>query len=238
MIIAVIAFVVGINRLIDALIHSKKDRIVPNIIGKSIADSLDILSQLNLYLKKSGEEFNPNVPAGLIISQTPPASSIIKEGKAVNVIISSGGEVIFTPNLINQTVRSAQLILRKNGLDLGEQSEKYSIIFEKGKITSQEPPANTTVPKDALVNIVVSLGSPPEGMLLMPDFNGRNITEAQEWANQNGIIIKNINTVKDTISLEVENTIIKQTPESDNVITKEKPVEFWISVKEKSETTN
>lgn len=230
MIIGGIAFVVGMNRLIDALIHSKKDRIVPNLIGSNIADSLDVLSSMNLYLKKGAEEFNSDVPAGIIISQSPPAGSIIKEGKAVNVVVSVGGEVIFVPDLTNQTVRSAQLILRKNGLDLGEQDEKYSTVIEKGKIISQNPNPRTPIQKNGLVNIVVSLGTPPEGVLLMPDFIGKNITEAENWALQNGVQIKNVNRTKDTAI--TENTVVKQIPESDEVIEKNKTAEFWIATKE------
>ncbi|OQW98574.1 MAG: hypothetical protein BWK68_00435 [Elusimicrobia bacterium A5] len=228
LIIGGIAFVVGMNRLIDALIHSKKDRIVPNLIGINIADSLDVLSSMNLYLKKGGEEFNSNVPSGLIISQSPVAGSIIKEGKAVNVVVSVGGEVIFVPDLTNQTVRSAQLILRKNWLDLGEQDEKYSTVVEKGKIISQNPASRTSIAKNGLVNIVVSLGTPPEGILLMPYFLGKNIAEAENWANQNGVKIKSINKVKDSAILE--NTVVKQMPESDVVLGENKTVEFWIAV--------
>jgi len=230
LIIGGIAFVVGMNRLIDALIHSKKDRIVPNLIGSNIADSLDVLSSMNLYLKKGAEEFNSDVPAGIIISQSPPAGSIIKEGKAVNVVVSVGGEVIFVPDLTNQTVRSAQLILRKNGLDLGEQDEKYSTVIEKGKIISQNPNPRTPIQKNGLVNIVVSLGTPPEGVLLMPDFIGKNITEAENWALQNGVQIKNVNRTKDTAI--TENTVVKLIPESDEVIEKNKTAEFWIATKE------
>lgn len=225
-----IAFVVGLNRLIDALIHSKKDRIVPNIIGTNIADSLDMLSSMNLYLKKTGDDFNPDIPAGLIISQSPSAGSIIKEGKAVNVTVSAGGEIIFVPDLTNQTVRSAQLILRKNELDLGEQDEKYSSVIEKGKIISHNPDPRTSIAKNGLVNIVVSMGPPPEGILMMPDFLGKNITEAENWATQNRVQVKNVNRIKD-VTID-ENTVIKQVPKGDDVIEENKSVEFWIATKE------
>ncbi|MBI5573439.1 MAG: PASTA domain-containing protein [Elusimicrobia bacterium] len=234
LIIGGIAFAVGLNRLIDALIHSKKDRIVPKLIGINIADSLDVLSSINLYLKKGGEEFNSDVPAGLIISQSPVAGSVIKEGKAVNVVVSVGGEVIFVPDLANQTVRSGQLILRKNGLDLGEQDEKYSTVIEKGKIISQNPNPRTSLAKNGLVNIVVSLGTPPEGVLLMPDFLGKNITEAESWAQQFGVQIKNVNSVKDPAI--VENTVVKQMPESDIVLGENKTAEFWIAVRNTEQT--
>ncbi|MBN1383590.1 MAG: PASTA domain-containing protein [Elusimicrobia bacterium] len=228
-----VAGVIGVNRLINALIHSKTDRIVPNLIGKNINNALDMLSPLNLYLKKSNDEFHPDVPAGLIISQVPPSGSVIKEGKAVKVIVSAGREVIFVPDLTNQTVRSAQLILRKNTLDLGEHGERYSMIIEEDKIITQTPRPRTPIQKNGLVNIVVSLGLPPEGVTLMPDFMGRDISEAKEWAILNDVTIKNINRVKD--SSYTENTVIKQVPENDLVVDESQEIEFWIAVDESSE---
>ncbi|OGS45705.1 MAG: hypothetical protein A2539_08115 [Elusimicrobia bacterium RIFOXYD2_FULL_34_15] len=230
LIIAIVGFV-GLNRLIDALIHSKKDVIVPNLIGKNINDMLDTVSSLNLYIKKTGEDFNTELQAGLIISQSPVSGSVVKEGKAIKVIVSAGGEVIFVPDLTNQTIRSAQVMLRKNSLDLGEQDEKYSYTVEKGKIISQSPLARTSVRKDGLVNIIVSLGVPLEGTLLMPNFINKNSLEAEQWCVENGVIVKNTNMVSDPSI--ADNTIIKQMPEADAVINKGQSVEFWIASKPK-----
>ncbi|HAM39685.1 MAG TPA: hypothetical protein DCP53_09890 [Elusimicrobia bacterium] len=229
LIIAIIFFT-GLNRLIDALIHSKKDQIVPNIIGKNIVDALDTLSSLNLYLKKTGEVFNSELQAGLVISQTPVSGSIVKEGRAIKVIVSAGGEVIFVPDLTNQTVRSAQLILRKNSLDLGEQEERYSNNIAKGNIMSQNPMPRTSARKDGLVNIIVSHGPPPPGTILMPDFKGKSFFEAQEWCNNNDIIIQNIDMVNDP-TLE-QNSIIKHVPGTDMVISTGQPVRFWIATRQ------
>lgn len=225
-----IAVIIGFNRLINALIHSKTDRIVPNLIGKNITNALDMLSSLNLYLKKTNDEFHPDMPAGLIISQIPPAGSVIKEGKAVKVIVSTGREVIFVPDLINQTMRSAQLVLRKNSLDFGEQEERYSTAVEEGKIITHMPLPRSPIQKNGLVNIVVSLGPPPEGVTLMPDFISKDISEVKQWAGSKEIAIKSINKVKDPAY--TKNTVIKQMPESDIVVGENQPVEFWIAVDE------
>ena len=217
----------GDNRLINALVHSKAERVVPNLVGKSIVDGLNMASSINIYLQKTGDEFNSQIPAGLIISQSPPSGSIVREGKAIKVVVSAGGEVVYVPRLENETVRSAQMILRKSGLDLGEQSERYSIEIEKGKIMSQDPAANMPFQKHGLVNIVVSVGAPPEGMMLVPDFVGKSYMDADDWAKKNGITISNINKVND-LKASV-NTVLKQTPESGYAVDKNSAMELWIS---------
>jgi serine/threonine-protein kinase len=226
-ILLVFAFA-GFNRLINSLVHSKKEQIVPNMIGKSIVDALNITSQINIYIKKVGDEFNAEIPAGMIISQTPPAGNVVREGGVVKVVVSAGGEVVYVPNLAGETVRSAQLILRKSGLDLGEQSVKYSMTVERGKVISHDPQPNMPFHKNGLVNIVVSHGQPPEGTYLMPDFTGKNIIEAQDWARQNGIAVKNVTNVSD--SKYPSNSVIKQSPESDMPVDKNSGLEFWVAV--------
>jgi len=226
MILSVFAFW-GVNRLINALVHSKAERVVPNLVGRSIVDGLNMTSSLNIYIQKIGDDFNSEIPAGLILSQTPLPGSVIREGRVVKVVVSAGGEVVYVPRLEKENVRSAQLMLRKSGLDLGEQSEKYSLDVEKGMIISQDPAPNVPFQKNGLVNIVVSVGAPPAGMYLVPDFSGKSLVDAEDWANTNGITVKNLNKVNDTkYSL---NTVIKQMPESGSAIDKNTGLELWIS---------
>lgn len=220
--------VIGINRLINALIHSKAERVVPDLIGSSVIDALNTTSPLNIYIKKIGDEFNPEIPAGLIMSQTPPPGSIVKEDRVIKIVLSAGGEVVYVPELRGETVRSAQVILRHSGLDLGEQSVRYSTTVVKGRLLAQDPASNTAYQKNGLVNIVVSMGPPPPGTVLMPDFIGKDIALAEEWADNNEIFIKNISKVG---SFEFkENQVLTQQPAAGEIVSRTTEVEFCISI--------
>lgn len=225
-VLAVFAFW-GANRLINALVHTKAERVVPNLVGKSIVDGLNITSSMNIYIQKIGDDFNAAIPAGLIMSQTPLSGSIVREGKVIKVVVSAGGEVVYVPELENETVRSVQVLLRKSGLDLGEQSKKYSLDVEKGKIMSQDPSANMPFQRNGLVNIVVSMGTPPEGTFLVPDFTGKSVNVAEDWAKMNGLTIKSENKVSD--AKYSVNTVIKQSPESGSAVDKNSDIELWVS---------
>ncbi|OQA89716.1 MAG: Serine/threonine-protein kinase PK-1 [Elusimicrobia bacterium ADurb.Bin231] len=220
----------GFNRLINALVHHKKEVQVPNLTGKSIVDALHISSTMNLYIQKAGEDFNPLIPAGMIISQMPLPGSVVKEGKVIKVVISAGGEVVYVPKVIGETVRSAQLILRKEGLDLGEQTQKYSSDFGKGRVIAQYPVPNRSFPRGGMVNIIVSLGNVPQDKILVPDFTGRSIVEAEEWAFTYGISISSVGKVNDS-HLSV-NSIVRQVPDWGSAIDKTGCVELWISAPE------
>ena len=44
---------------------------------------------------------------------------------------------------------------------------------------SQDPAAGSSVDKDAVINITISDGLPPEGTVLMPDFINKDGAEAK-----------------------------------------------------------
>jgi serine/threonine-protein kinase len=234
LVLAVIAAAVyySFNAVMNSVIHSKKEIVLPDITGKSLIEAVEEMSALGMGLRKEGEEFNNNVPAGMVLRQAPPAGMNVREGKVIKVTISQGGEMIYVPDLKGQTVRAADISLKSSVLMIGEISRKYSVVKEKGIVLSQDPPAGSSVDKDAVINLVISDGIPPEGILLMPNFAGKKGTDAKEWA------------VKESITAEMKSepsaavlpgNIIRQYPEADTDISKFESVTFYVAAETKSE---
>ena len=82
---------------IEGVIHSRKTQTVPEIKGRSLSSALDMLSSLNLGLKKGGAEFNNSVPISSVLRQDPPAGTVGREGKIIRVVVSQGGETVLAP---------------------------------------------------------------------------------------------------------------------------------------------
>lgn len=199
----------------ETVIHNRKEVIVPDIAGKSSVTALQSLSELNLAMKIEGTEFNESVPIGTVLRQVPGAGSTVREGKIVRVIFSQGGESVFTPNLIGLPLRNAELMLRQRQLVLGEVSESYSLKADKGTVLSQDPKPELSVSKNTMVQVVVSAGVPPAGIVMMPDFRQKKSDEAQQWASQNNVSLK---IAEDSGSLFPGGTIIDQDPQPDAVV--------------------
>ncbi|MCX5782467.1 MAG: PASTA domain-containing protein [Elusimicrobia bacterium] len=204
------------NLGIAMLIHSRKELVVPDIQGKSVYESLTILSSQGLALRKESEEYNKSLPAGVVLRQNPLSGMRVKEGKTVRVVISQGGEFSFVPSLIGQKSRSAALTIRSYGLVLGEESSSYSVVYDKDYVIAQDPPKGTLMAKDTMVNIVVSLGPPPPNVKLMPKFIGKNINDVSTWADNNNI---DVNVTKENVSNSVTGAILEQSPEPDTDVT-------------------
>ncbi|MHB9154888.1 MAG: PASTA domain-containing protein [Endomicrobiales bacterium] len=201
------------NWTMSALIHSRKEVMVPDLKGKSLQEAVAVLSPLNLGLRKDGEVPDQNLPAGMIMRQTPLAGMPVREGKIVRVTISEGGTVIYVPDVTGQAVRSAEITIRSSGLTLGEESSRYSLMYKKDRVITQDPAPGSIAEKDVMVNLVISAGLPTGNIKLMPDFRGKNISEARGWAEQNGFSVE---ILEEAAGLAAPGSILRQDPAPDS----------------------
>jgi serine/threonine-protein kinase len=201
---------------LGGIVHNRPIQVVPDLKGKPLAGALELLSPLNLGLSKEGAEFDSSVPIGTILRQRPAGGTKVREGKIIKVVASQGGETVFTPKLDALPLRNAEMLLRQSQLLLGEVTNAYSLRTEKGLVLSQDPKAETSVERNSQVNVVVSNGEPPEGIDLMPDFMGKGLAEATEWASGAGVPLA---VAKDMESRHPYGTVLEQEPAPDSVVT-------------------
>ncbi|PIR15031.1 MAG: hypothetical protein COV48_16635 [Elusimicrobia bacterium CG11_big_fil_rev_8_21_14_0_20_64_6] len=210
----------------EGVIHARRTQTVPDLKSRSIAAALDQLAPLNLGLRKTAVEFDASVPISSVLRQDPPAGTVVREGKTIKVVVSQGGQTVMAPAVIGLPLRNAEMLLRQSQLSLGEVSESYSLKQEKGMVLSQDPKAEASIERDALVNLVVSGGAPPGGVSLMPDFLRKNVEEARSWAAGAGASLE-IET--DKISLFPSGTVLTQTPAADSVLSSDVKVTILVS---------
>jgi serine/threonine-protein kinase len=216
----------GVNWGLEGLVHSRKPQTIPDLKGRSLSAALDLLAPLNVGLRKTGVEFDASVPISSVLRQDPPAGTVVREGKTVRVVVSQGGQTVQAPSIVGLPLRNAEMMLRQNQLSLGEVSEAYSLKSEKGMVLSQDPKGETSVGRDTLVNLVVSGGTPPAGVLLMPDFQRKTFDEVTAWAAGAGI---KVDAKSDATSLFPSGTVLTQSPAPDAVLAAEASVAVLVS---------
>jgi len=232
LILALIALFLGAVAFVSfdwafsALVHSRKEVKVPDITKQSLSVALDSLEAGNLALRKAGEEFQPDLPAGSIIRQLPPAGTVVREGKVIRVWISQGTESINVPPVSGMTLRNAELIIRQNSLTVGTKDTAYSLTVEKGSVISQDPAANELATKGQTVNLVVSAGTPPSSMRLMPDFRQQKLSDVNLWASGGDIEVQ---IQEDKDSMFPNGTIVKQSPEPDSEVAPKSTIKITVS---------
>ncbi len=228
--IAILSLVaaVSINWAMKGAIHYKKDIAVPDLVGKSLTEALEILSSSNLGLKKEGAEFNEAVPQGTILRQQPPSGLTVREGKIIQVMVSQGGQTITIPNLVGQSLRAAEISLRTNFLSLGEINSRPSLKFQKDTIVEQQPEAGAKTTKNSLVHITLSNGPPSNGTILMPDFIGKKWEDVQIWEEKLSIETERN---QDPSSSMGRDTIVNQEPIPDTQLSSDAKVKFTVATR-------
>ncbi|MFC2091396.1 PASTA domain-containing protein [Elusimicrobiota bacterium] len=216
------------NVLMGKIVHNRREVIVPEIEGKTINEALTVLNEYNLSLYKIAEKYNADVPAGSIISQSPPAGLTVREGKAIEAVISSGGKVVFVPLIEGRSIRQAELLLRQAGLQIGERTRAFSNSIEIDFVISQDPESAQIIEKNSYVNVVVSKGPAEEEKIKkMPNLQGRNISRAEQ-------VLKDLNLERTEISTVVndeldEGTVVEQFPEQGTIVDENSRIELIIS---------
>ncbi|MBO4707286.1 MAG: PASTA domain-containing protein [Elusimicrobiaceae bacterium] len=203
------------NWAFSALVHTRKEQPVPDLTNKNIDTALDLLANVNLAMKKAGEEYQPDIPAGSVIRQLPPAGILVREGKVVRVWVSQGKESVEVPDLTSMPLRDAEFALKQANLEVGNTDTAYSVEIEKGNIISQTPAPLTLVVKGEKIDLVVSNGAPNGGTILVPDFRHKKFAEASNWASNNNI---EISVSEDPASFFPSGTVLSQKPEMDEEI--------------------
>lgn len=214
------------NKIMTSFVSEKGEVIVPDLQGKSLIDSLEALSQSKLALLKESSEFNQDVPTGIVIRQSPQAGMNVKEGKIVRITVSQGGEIVYVPNLIGETIRSATISLRSVGLILGEVLKKPSVNYEEGVVLEQDPVSGSTVDKEATINIVISSGKPKDGSILMINWIGKLGPDAKQWAIDNGYAVDIISAKTNLANPEY---IFNQYPKPDDKLVQASKIVFYIA---------
>ena len=158
-------------------VKSEKTVVVPNLIGKEIVYSLQLLSNLGLNTKVRGTEYSATIPANHVISQSPSAGSQIKIDRDVKVIISAGTQKVILPSLTGLSLQQARIIIEENGLTLGHVTRTWHDVLQKGGIFAQAPRQGTQVFRGTAVNLLISSGRFPQ-YYMMTDLRRLPLDEA------------------------------------------------------------
>lgn len=146
------------NTTIKVTISSGKGSVsIPNVIGKDEASALSTLSSAGFKYSKS-YQYSDTVASGLVISQTPDASTSGKEGDTIALVISQGKEQVQVPDVIGKSQSDAESTLSANGLTVSSVTQDYSDSVSAGCVISQGISAGSYVDSGSGVSLVVSRG--------------------------------------------------------------------------------
>lgn len=133
-----------------------RDHAVARVVGLAVTDAEQQLSGQGFKTEVQGEEPDPEVPAGSVLSQYPPPDLIAPEGTTIGLIRSSGPSPVPIPDVVDFELDLATRVVLAAGLKLGD-VDTVPASAPAGVVISTRPASGTTVPGSS-VDLVVSQG--------------------------------------------------------------------------------
>jgi beta-lactam-binding protein with PASTA domain len=125
---------------------------VPRVVGLSEDEAASSLQGAGLSVRPT-REFSATVPAGNVISQSPPPFRTVDADSVVTIVVSRGPREFSMPNVEGQT--EAEAVARLESLDLAVRVVQVPN-SEGNTVVSQRPDPGTTVLQGGQVTIYVA----------------------------------------------------------------------------------
>lgn len=132
-------------------------------------------------------------------------------------------EEIKVPNFVGSTFEEAQVQAQETGLEIARGEDVYSPDQEEGKITSQNPTADSVVSPGKLITVYVSKGK-KDGVV--PKIVGMDYKEVSEYLKTFGFELGIVKTESSTLP---ENVIIEQSVEEGSTASKGTKIDVTVS---------
>ncbi len=153
--------------------------ILPNVEFKLVEDANKILEQNGFRPIVDHENFSQSLPKGTVITQNPAPGATVKTGRRVYLTVSKGEKWIGVPDLIGQSERNADAILRRSELVPGELEYEFSTMYPRNVVIGQSVISGDSVSIGDTIRFVISLGDIPE-FIAAPQLTGKSYEEARK----------------------------------------------------------
>src|SRR5271165_4073252 len=197
---------------------------VPNVEGLTQDAATTAISAAKLTGGTITQQSSNTVAAGNVISQDPASGSSVAQGSQVNLVISSGPQMVTVPNVEGLTQDAATTAITAAKLMGGTITQQTSNTVTTGKVISQDPASGSSVAPGSPVNLVISSG--PQ-MVTVPNVEGLTQDAAATAIRAAKLTVGTI--TQQTRNTVVISNIISQDPASGSSVTQDSPVNLVIS---------
>jgi beta-lactam-binding protein with PASTA domain len=163
---------------------------VPNLAGMSDADAAQAARNLGLNLSVENRFYSSSVAPNHVLSQSPAAGAQVRRGLELRVTESLGGQQVAVPDVVGQSIRPAELILKRAQLELGSVAH-LPAPGPADIILAQTPPPNSTGLTGPRVSVLLS-GEPAQAAsvaYVMPSLLGLTLGAASQRLSTAGLHI-------------------------------------------------
>jgi beta-lactam-binding protein with PASTA domain len=196
---------------------------VPNVEGLAQDDATTAITAAKLTVGTVTQQTRNTVAAGNVIFQDPASGNSVAQGSPVNLVISSGPQMVTVPNVEGLTQDDATTAITAAKLTGGTVTQQSSNTVAAGNVISQDPTSGSSVAQGSPVNLVISSG--PQ-MMTVPNVEG--LTQAAATTAITAAKLRGAVTQQSSSTVATGN-VISQDPASGNSVAQGSPVNLVIS---------
>jgi serine/threonine-protein kinase len=149
------------------------------------------------------EAYSADVPAGRVISSSPPESTTADKGTAVRLTVSRGAKPVGVPGVVGKDVDEARGLLQAAGLKVTTKDDTNAT-QDPGTVTAQDPKAGTKVKPGDTVTLTVAKA------IDVPDLADLTEAEASQQLRAAGFAVR-VRAV-DTTNPDEKDKVVDQSP--------------------------
>ena len=173
-------------------IHGRQTTI-PKVVGLTQTQAERVLADHGLVLDQGDRYFSSDIPPGRVMSQAPAPGVQVRRGWHVRVAESMGPQRVVIPDLIGDSERTAEINIRRRGLEMGSIASATIPGAPGDQIVAQSPPANAVNISEPKISILMAA---PEDRpsFVMPDLVGQSEDTAIDAIVNAGLRVAGIAT--------------------------------------------
>jgi serine/threonine-protein kinase len=183
-----------------------RDIKVPNVTGLMYDEAEQRLAQAGFKAERGEQRYDNSAPKMTVLEQSPPPGTKEGTGATVTLAVSGGQRMATVPTVTGMTRIEAQVLLEKDGFDIGDVTEQQSNA-PTGSVIATRPAAGSQVSVPSTITLVLSRGAVATQM---PDLMGRDVDAARQVLAQLGV--REVQIVYDPMALGARGAVVGQSP--------------------------
>ena len=184
---------------------------VPSLAGLTQAEATNVLRGYSLVVGSVTTQTSSTVEKGKIISQSPVSGASVQANTTVNIVVSSGADLVTLSDIRGKTPDEANTVVTALGLKLSHDAtlDAYSSDYAEGTIVTYSP-ANQQVTKGSTITYGLSKGAET---VTIGSYYGWGLSDVQDALSTLGLNYTTSNEYNDDLS---EGLVLYTNPSSGN----------------------
>jgi beta-lactam-binding protein with PASTA domain len=130
--------------------------VVPDVRGMPSAAAQEKLAAIDLSGRIAGSIYEAHYQEGAVAAQRPEPGRRVKQGRIINLMVSSGSRKVIVPNLLGRLLPQAEAVIMAGEFRIGTIRPENNLVAPEGTVLAQEPLPGEEVENGKAIDLLIS----------------------------------------------------------------------------------